>query len=158
MTAPTGDAEPVRFQRVAAYALVRRDDDVLLTRISARGFHAGSWTLPGGGVDHGEDPRIALAREVQEECGLDCSVGEVVEVHSTHFTGHSPGGRLEDFHGVHLVFAATVPAQAQPVVTEVDGTTDDVAWVPVADVAAGRIEVLDVVRAALAAVQRRSGG
>ena len=40
-------------------------------RISARGFHTGSWTLPGGGVDHGEAPRTAVVREVREECGVD---------------------------------------------------------------------------------------
>ena len=51
--------------------LIRRDDAVLLTRISTRGFHSGSWTLPGGGLDHGESPRDALAREVREECGVD---------------------------------------------------------------------------------------
>lgn len=147
--------EPFRLQRVAAYALVRRGDDVLLTRISARGFHAGSWTLPGGGIDHGESPRAALAREVQEECGVDCEVGEVVEVHDVHFGGTAPSGRHEDFHAVHLVFDATVPTTPEPRVTELDGTTDAVAWVPVADVRSGTVEVLDVVRAALDAAERR---
>lgn len=147
--------EPFRLQRLAAYALVVRDDHVLLTRISARGFHSGSWTLPGGGVDHGESPRAALVREVREECGLECTVGEVVEVHDVHFGGTAPSGRHEDFHAVHLVFAATVPADAEPRVVELDGTTDAVAWVPLADVRAGSVEVLDVVRAALAAAERR---
>lgn len=147
--------EPFQLQRLAAYALVVRDDHVLLTRISARGFHSGSWTLPGGGVDHGEGPRAALVREVREECGLECTVGEVVEVHDVHFGGTAPSGRHEDFHAVHLVFAATVPADAEPRVVEVDGTTDAVAWVPLADVRSGAVEVLDVVRAALSAAGRR---
>jgi ADP-ribose pyrophosphatase YjhB (NUDIX family) len=30
----------------------------------------GSWELPGGGLEHGEDPRTALVREIAEETGL----------------------------------------------------------------------------------------
>jgi hypothetical protein len=66
----------------------------------------------------------------------------------------APSGRFEDFHGVHLLFRATVADDAEPRVTEVDGTTDEVAWVPVAEVDDGRRPVLDVVRAALAADPR----
>lgn len=144
------DHEPFRRQRVAAYALVRRGDRVLLTRISARGAHAGEWTLPGGGLDHGESPRDAVAREVEEETGLACAVGDLVDVHDVHFTGTAPTGRHEDFHGVHLVFAATVVGE-DPRVVEQDGTTDEVAWVPLADIEAGAVPVLDVVRHALRA-------
>jgi 8-oxo-dGTP pyrophosphatase MutT (NUDIX family) len=142
------DHQPLRLQRVAAYALVRRGGDVLLTRLSARAAHPGRWTLPGGGIDHGEHPAVALAREVEEECGLPCEVTDLLGVHDTHFAGHAPSGRIEDYHGIHLVFGATV-APGEPHVREVDGTTDSVAWVPVADVEAGAVDVLDVVRYAL---------
>ena len=50
---------------------------------------------------------------------------------------------------MHLVFDATVAADAEPRVLEVGGTTDAVAWVPVADVETGSIDVLDVVTHAL---------
>ncbi|MGI8645671.1 MAG: NUDIX hydrolase [Nocardioides sp.] len=150
VTEALGDLEPHRRQRIAAYALVRRGETVLLTRISPRGHHSGSWTLPGGGVDHGERPAAALAREVAEECGLEPAVGDLVDVHDVHFTGVAPSGRVEDFHGVHLIFAAEVPPDAEPRVAEVDGTTDAVAWVPVADIESGALPVLDVVRHALA--------
>jgi ADP-ribose pyrophosphatase YjhB (NUDIX family) len=144
---------PFRLQRLAAYAVVRRvsppdRQEVLLTRLSARAAHPGAWTLPGGGVDHGERPATALEREVEEECGLSCEVGELLGVHDTHFAGQAPSGRIEDYHGVHLLFAATV-GEGEPRVAEADGTTDAVAWVPVADVESGAVEVLDVVRYAL---------
>jgi ADP-ribose pyrophosphatase YjhB (NUDIX family) len=144
------DHQPFQLQRVAVYALIRRDDAVLLTRISSRGAYPGAWTLPGGGLDHGETPRDALAREVREECGVDSRVGDLLDVHDTHFRGTAPSGRFEDFHGVHLVFRATVPDDADPRVVETDGTTDAVAWVPVADIESGEVRVLDVVRSALA--------
>ncbi|MGH3361545.1 MAG: NUDIX domain-containing protein [Nocardioides sp.] len=147
------DHQPFRRQRVAAYALIGREStvgtEVLLTRISSRGHHTGTWTLPGGGVDHGEQPRAALVRELREECGVEGAVGELVDVHDVHFEGTAPTGRNEDFHGVHLVFGVTIEGDADPRVVEEHGTTDAVAWVPVADLAAGKLPVLDVVRHAL---------
>ena len=145
---------PVRLQRMAAYAVVVRASptsdgrEVLLTRLSARAAHPGRWTLPGGGVAHGERPAAALEREVEEECGLVCVAGDLLDVHDTHFSGQAPSGRIEDYHGVHLLFSATV-ADGEPRVVEVDGTTDAAAWVPLADVASGAVDVLDVVTYAL---------
>jgi len=149
------DHAPFRHQRLGAYALVLRGEEVLLVRISERGFHTGSWTLPGGGVDHGESPRDALVREVREECGVDCTVGDLLAVHDEHFSGTAPNGRFEDFHAVALMFAATLAGDAEPALAEQDGTSDAVAWVPVADVMAGAHPVLDVVTEALRAAGRR---
>lgn len=143
--------QPRQLQRVAAYALIRRDETVLLTRISALGHHRGSWTLPGGGVDHGESPADAVVREVREECGVECAVGRMLTVHDVHFAGTAPSGRHEDFHGIHLVYAATIPDGADATVHEVDGTTDAVAWVSAEQIESGEVPVLDVVRAALEA-------
>jgi ADP-ribose pyrophosphatase YjhB (NUDIX family) len=143
------DWSPFRMQRVGAYALIRKQGAVLLVRFSEKGFHTGSWSLPGGGLDHGEAPAAALVREVEEECGVTPDVGELLLVHDEHFSGTAPSGRYEDFHAVALVFAATVPDDAVPRVVEVDGTTDTVAWVPVAELTDGCHHVLDVVHEAL---------
>src|SRR3954451_6183809 len=149
---------PFQMQRVAAYALAVRDGaagpELLLTRNSTRGPHPGWWTLPGGGIDHGEEPRDALVREVREETGLACTPGEVLEVGSTRFEGTAPSGRREDFHSLQIVFDATV-ADGEPEVLEVDGTTDAAAWVRVAELGVDPYRTRDVVRSALAARERR---
>ena len=143
------DHVPFQLQRIAAYALVRRGSAVLLTRLSV------APTTPARGRCRAEAsttasaPAEALAREVAEECGIDCEVGPLLGVHDTHFSGTAPSGRVEDFHGVHLIFAATVGADAEPRVVEVGGTTDQVAWVELADIESGAVSVLDVVRHAL---------
>jgi len=52
--------------RVSVKAIITDEDGcVLLLR-----ENDGSWELPGGGLEQGEDPKTALAREVAEETGL----------------------------------------------------------------------------------------
>jgi ADP-ribose pyrophosphatase YjhB (NUDIX family) len=150
------DHRPFRHQRLGAYALVRRAseesgaEEVLLVQISRRGFHTGSWTLPGGGVEHGEAPRSAVLRELREECGVEGTVGELLAVHDDHFSGTAPNGRFEDFHAVALVFEVSLAEGAEPRLTEVDGTTGDVAWWRVADLDEETVRpvVLEALRAA----------
>jgi len=145
---------PHRLQRVAAYALVVRDSPeraVLLTRNSVRGPHPGQWSLPGGGIEHGEDPRDAVVREVAEETGLTAEVGEVVIVDNVRLRGTAPSGRDEELHSVGIVYDAKVPEAAEPRVVEAEGTTDEAAWVSLADVRSGAVPTYDTVRRALAA-------
>lgn len=159
VTEVLAEHRPFQLQRVAAYALAVRDGsegpELLLTRNSVRGPHPGSWTLPGGGIDHGEEPRDTVVREVREETGLACTPADVIDVTSAHFEGTAPSGRREDFHALQIVFDAAV-ADGEPHVVESDGTTDLAAWVPLTDLD-GDLPVRPVVRTALAARQRKLG-
>src|SRR3954468_12934991 len=131
--------EPPKRQRIAAYALILRDGssdkEVLLSRAAPHIAFQG-WFLPGGGIDHGEDPRDALRREVLEETGLHAEPVQIVDVHSTHFTGARPGGLVEDYHGVGLIFEAELLPESEgvePHVVDLGGSTDVAAWVSLPD-------------------------
>jgi 8-oxo-dGTP diphosphatase len=149
---PAGETDPdgpVLVQRPAAYAVLvdetgPGDQRMLLTRLSGSGE---TWTLPGGGIDHGEHPLIALEREVYEEAGLPYTAGPLIDIGSRHFTGRAPNGRLEDFHALRLIYAGSVPFDQPPQVIEVGGSTDLAAWVPVPEL--GRIRTAPTVREAL---------
>jgi ADP-ribose pyrophosphatase YjhB (NUDIX family) len=124
--------EPLpRRQRVAAYALLRRGDELLLSRLAPHVRFQG-WTLPGGGVDHGEHPRDALRREIYEETGLHAEPGRLLDVYHAHYTGARPDGLVEDYHAIALIFEAELLPESRdvvPRVIEVDGSTDHAAWV-----------------------------
>ncbi len=120
---------PVRVQRVGAYALVCSDRGVLATEHSAATNRQGTWGLPGGGLDPGEQPLAAAVRECWEESGQIVEVSELVLVQSAHWVGRSPKGRLEDFHAVRLIYRGTCAQPTDPVVHDRVGTTAAARWV-----------------------------
>jgi 8-oxo-dGTP pyrophosphatase MutT (NUDIX family) len=135
------DEQPVVLQRVAVYAVVRSARGVLLAQNSALTNAAGTWGLPGGGLDPGELPEAALHREVWEETGQAVEIEGIGAVTTRHWVGRAPSGRLEDFHAVRLVYRATCPEPTDPVVHDVDGTTAASAWFTRAEVDGLRLAV-----------------
>lgn len=53
--------------RVSVKAIIRDDQD----RVFVAKEYEHDWSLPGGGVDHGEEPLDALRRELKEELCID---------------------------------------------------------------------------------------
>lgn len=54
-------------------AVVVRDGRVLLTRRAAGTHLEGMWEFPGGKVEPGEEPPVALVRELAEELGVEAT-------------------------------------------------------------------------------------
>ena len=62
-------------KRAISQMLVRdRDDRVLLCQLT----YKKDWDLPGGVVEVGESPQLAVSREVEEELGLDIPAGALL--------------------------------------------------------------------------------
>ncbi len=91
----------------AAAVIIRKDGKVLALRRSkdASSFQ-GFWNFPGGGIEKGETPEEAAAREVKEESGLDVnpdklkSLGdyEFPYLHIYYFEAKSFSGEVEINH------------------------------------------------------------
>jgi 8-oxo-dGTP diphosphatase len=76
---------------VAAVALVDKDGRVLLAQRPPGKSMAGLWEFPGGKVDPGETPEVALIRELKEELAIDVSERCLAPF---TFASH----RYDDFH------------------------------------------------------------
>ena len=57
---------PSTFYRVSLKAIIRNNKGEVLV---CKEYDSTSWSLPGGGWDHGETEKEALARELREEVG-----------------------------------------------------------------------------------------
>lgn len=132
--------------RVSAYAVVMDGEGARMLLAHWQAGGRGGWTLPGGGLDPMEDPADAVVREVREETGYDVVVDELLGVDSLAV----PGSRrlepaVEDMHALRIVYRAHVVGG--DLAHEVDGSTDETAWVPLADLdALDRVGLVDVGR------------
>ena len=62
-------------------AIIERGGKILLVQ-EAQGHDRGKWNQPAGWVDPGEDPLIAVSREIKEETGFDFKPESIVGIYS----------------------------------------------------------------------------
>lgn len=55
---------------------------LIIKREANARFGGGTWELPGGKIEFGEDLETALVREIKEEAGLDVKVERILYAHS----------------------------------------------------------------------------
>ena len=138
-----------RAQRFAAYAVATDSiGQVLLTRIAAGYPGAGRWHLPGGGTDFGEQPGIALMRELVEETGQrGCLVGLLGVASHRDAAQLGPEGYPIDWHGVRAFYRVLVAQPTAPKVADVGGTTAEARWFGTAELPG--LELTEVTEEAL---------
>lgn len=113
--------------RPAAYCVIVREGKILLTHFStvtAAGHRISGWTLPGGGMERGEQPEQTALREVFEETGYEAQVDGLVGVHA----GYSDRPDGSTFCALRTVFTARIISGEFAI--EADGSTNDARWVP----------------------------
>lgn len=115
--------------RLAAYAWCETDDAVLLARIAPGFADTGWWTLPGGGLDFGEDPVDCVLRELREETGFDGRIDGLAGIMS-YVLEPSETVRGDRLHVVAMLYRVT--PTAGDLRDERDGSTDHAEWIPFA--------------------------
>ncbi len=85
----------LRIQELNVYVVVRNGDRILVLRRKD-----GFWEFPGGGVDWGESPEQAAARELREETGIAAGKLEMLGITSAVYKKGE-----DDKHSVYIVYA-----------------------------------------------------
>lgn len=131
--------------RVGAYAVLVDGAERVLLALWNEG-DVPAWTVPGGGVEDGETPEQAAVREVREETGYEVELVRLLgEDRFTVPAERRLVGTGRPLVSVRLVYEARIVGGE--LTHEVGGTTDEAAWIPIAEVA--RLERVDLVDAAL---------
>lgn len=141
--------------RLAAYAVCIDDGRVLLAHyVPPTGDPR--WTLPGGGVEHCEDPFDAVIREVAEETGCDAVVerllgvdSRVIPVAELNEPSPHPHQNVGIFYQVRIT-----GGQLRP---EPNGETAESVWTLIPDVVSLRRSSLVDVGLALARIAPPTG-
>jgi 8-oxo-dGTP pyrophosphatase MutT (NUDIX family) len=97
--------------------------EVLLQHRAAWTHLGGTWALPGGARGHDETPEQAALREASEEAGLDPA-------------GVATGDLVVTDHGSWSYTYVLASIDHRPELVPTDEETEDLAWVPVDEVAA----------------------
>jgi 8-oxo-dGTP diphosphatase len=80
-------------------ALIFRDGKILVCQRTRHQVMPLKWEFPGGKIERGERPRDALHRELDEELGIDATIGNEVTCVLHNYSG---GGSVElRFFAVH---------------------------------------------------------
>jgi len=97
-------------------------------------------------MEPGESTEETAIREVREESGFDVVLSDLLGVDVIYVTQVAPGSDAEDTRGLRVVYRGHIVGGQLEV--EQNGSTDDVAWIPLTDV--GDLERVELVDSAIA--------
>lgn len=92
------------------------------------------WTLPGGGLEAGEDPADAAVREAKEETGYDVELTGLQGIDSRIMPVLERGDdAARPLHTLRIIYTAKVVGGELR--DEADGTTDEARWFELGEIA-----------------------
>lgn len=83
------------------YLVMEENGEALFMKRPDTSYQAGSYMLPGGGVEQGEPPSAAIARETFEELGIEINSKDLELIHLMCRGAHDDtGDRLDIFYRI----------------------------------------------------------
>jgi len=119
---------------LGAYAVIRHRDKVALT-LKRRGAYSGCWDLPGGKIEFGETPLTALAREINEEVGLDLLNAFLLDNLSNCASYTDADGEPVELHHIGLIYNCEVLAPEKMRYSGDDEDVSEAGWFAPSEIA-----------------------
>jgi 8-oxo-dGTP diphosphatase len=86
-------------------AILEHNGSILICQRTAEQSHPLKWEFPGGKVEPGETPERALARELEEELGIQFATGDEIDRYQFRYPGKNP---------IELVFFRVLGYDGEP--------------------------------------------
>lgn len=124
------------WQRAGAYVIaLAPQNQLLLTQFEKPGHpRSGAWTLPGGGMEWGEQAHETALREFKEETGLTAEIGPILATNSEWMDG-TRALNAQPGHAIRLIFEARTWTGDLKRDFSDDDTTVAAKWFPLHEVA-----------------------
>ena len=114
--------ETIVKTHVGAYGIMIKDNKIALVR-KARGGYKGKLDLPGGGIEHTEQPFESLKREIREEAGIGITNYKLLDVVATNIKWEMEPDLWEDLHHIDILY--TVETNESSLKSDADGLDSD---------------------------------
>ena len=114
--------ETIVKTHVGAYGIMIKDNKIALVR-KARGGYKGNLDLPGGGIEHTEQPFETLKREIREEAGIGITSYKLLDVVATNIKWEMEPDLWEDLHHIGILY--TVETNESSLKSDADGLDSD---------------------------------
>lgn len=88
---------------VGAYGIIIKNGKVILIK-KAGGAYINKLDIPGGRIEHGENPCETLKRETMEEAGIEVINYKLFDTTAVNTIWEKKKNVLEDFHHVGILF------------------------------------------------------
>ena len=121
-----------KHTHIGSYGIITNNKQIILIK-KARGGYTGLLDLPGGGIEHTENPEETLKREIMEEVGISIDNHKLLTILSNNITGNIRDNYYEDLHHIGIIYL--IKAIDENIKTEPDGIDSNGAnWYQINDI------------------------
>ena len=96
-----------KHTHIGAYGIVSNNHCIALIK-KGRGGYTGLLDLPGGGIEHNENPDETLKREIKEEIGAEVTNYELLDVRANNITWKVRDNFYEDLHHIGIIYKVDI--------------------------------------------------